>query len=43
VLIAWNVYIFVLFRTSSIPRGDPVTWWDMLRAAPRLFQHLAFE
>jgi hypothetical protein len=42
-LAVWNSYVFVLFRTSSIPRGDPVTWAEMVRAAPDLFHQLEFE
>jgi hypothetical protein len=42
-LVVWNIYVFVLFRTAAISRNEPVTWLEMLTAAPRLFRQLAFE
>lgn len=42
-LAVWNIYAFVLYRTAAISRADPVTWFEMLAAAPRLLQQLAFE
>lgn len=33
---AWNFYLLLLYRTGTISRADPVSWWDMLAAAARV-------
>jgi len=39
----WNVYLFVLYRSSAISRGDPVTWVEMFRAVKDLPGHVSLE
>lgn len=39
---AWNVYLVLLYRTGAIPRGDPVSWAEMLAAGFRLPEALRF-
>ena len=41
-LAAWNGYVLILYRSATIPRNDPVTWLEMLRAAPQLWHQLGF-
>jgi len=41
-LAGWNGYVLVLYRSGTIPRNDPVTWLEMLRAAPKLWHELGF-
>jgi hypothetical protein len=33
---AWNFYVAMLYRTGAIARQEPVTWSDMIDAAPRV-------
>lgn len=42
-LVAWNLYVFALFRSAAISRNEPVTWFDMIMAAPSLLRQLSFD
>ena len=38
----WNFYVVWLYRSGAIPRNEPVTWWEMVRAASRLSEATKF-
>jgi len=41
-LILWNLYVLVLYRSGAIPRMDPLTWGEMIAAAKNLSEALRF-
>lgn len=38
----WNFYVVWLYRSGAIPRNEPVTWWEMVKAASRLSEATKF-
>lgn len=39
----WNLYVFALYRSGVIDRGDPVTWGEMIQAIGHLPGQVTLE